>query len=112
LWGQASLAWLSPLQPGVLRVGQRAALLARQPRKALQLVTPVESTPLAGKSQSTDGERRSAQRVQSPCVPPQHVPPWHAPLAQSESSWQAVPGWQRPQAMLDPPQSTPVSLPF
>src|SRR5688572_1686101 len=57
------------------------------------------------------GDRRSAQRVQSPWLPPQHRPPTQAPLAQSPSAAQRSPGAQRAQ-LPAPPQSTSVSTPL
>lgn len=112
LCGQASVG-LSPLQPGVLRVGQRSAFRVRQARKALQFITPVWSTPCVGTSQSMLGDRSWAHRVQSSCEPPQHVPSSpQAPLAQSALTEQVSPGAQRLQAASLPPQSVSVSLPF
>jgi hypothetical protein len=61
--------------------------------------------------QSSVAERRSAQRVQSPWLPPQQRPPSQALLAQSASLPQSLPGAQRPQLGSAPPQSTSLSLP-
>ena len=64
------------MQPVAKRVEHTVALFERHTRNAAQLAALPEG-PFA---QSTVGESRSAQRVQSPVLPPQQRPASHAPL--------------------------------
>src|SRR5690606_21096944 len=95
----------SSVQPGAKRVVHTLAFADKHARKAAQLSALPEGPSL----QRTVGESRSAQRVQSPVVPPQQRPPSHAPLAQSASARHTRPGAQRGHSGSDAPQSRSAS---